>query len=76
MILLVIAPVLMIVAWLIGIIVSLGDSSKGRDIQYPKMPDGEEYKNIRYPKTDYPDISDQLDDRLTNIVRNPFDGIL
>lgn len=40
------------------------------------MPDGEEYKFHKQPQTEYPDIADQLDGRLTNVFKNPMKGIL
>jgi len=75
MILLFLGPILYIVAIVIGTIVSAGSHAGDPNVDF-HLPDGKEYENIMHPKPDYPDISDQLDDRLTNIVKNPFEGIL
>lgn len=40
------------------------------------MPDGEAYKDKKVEHDPNPTIAEQFDGRLTNVVRNPFEGIL
>lgn len=41
------------------------------------LPDGEEYKDkVGTPERDRPSIAEQFDGRLTNIFKNPWEGIL
>lgn len=41
------------------------------------LPDGEEYKDkIGTPEKDRPSIAEQFDGRITNVFRNPWEGIL
>ena len=41
------------------------------------LPDGEEYKDkVGTPERDHPSIAEQFDSRITNVFRNPWDGIL
>ncbi|MBO5922660.1 MAG: hypothetical protein J6Q48_09790 [Bacteroidaceae bacterium] len=41
------------------------------------LPDGEEYKDkVGTPQGDNPSIAEQFDGRITNVFRNPWEGIL
>jgi hypothetical protein len=41
------------------------------------LPDGEEYKDkVGTPKGDNPSIASQFDGRITNVFKNPWEGIL
>lgn len=82
MLFLLIVPVISAVLIVIGSIASicgLGKHTKSYNIgpmDY-KLPDGEEYKDkLGTPPTDYPDIADQLDSRITNVFTNPMKGVL
>lgn len=76
---LVIVPIINVGIWLICALVSIFTSSShgsshGVEVH---MPDGEEYKNTHQtPREPNPTIAEQFDGRLTNIVRNPWEGIL
>jgi hypothetical protein len=74
MIFLFFGPIIYIVVMIIGTIVSAG--SKHYETPDLSLKDGKEYEHVHHPKPEYPEISEQLDDRLTNIVKNPFEGIL
>ena len=81
---LVLVPLINIGIWLIVAIVYLFKSDKNSYKGLPLdidtyMPDGEQYKDkVGTPRdADYrPDIADQLDGRLTNVLKNPMKGIL
>lgn len=78
MIFLVLVPIISIAVYIIAGIAACGRRSR-HYMEAPHMPDGEEYKDmVGTPKdADYrPDLADQLDGRLTNVVRNPMKGIL
>lgn len=41
------------------------------------LPDGEEYKDkVGTPQGDNPTIAEQFDSRITNVFKNPMEGIL
>ena len=41
------------------------------------LPDGEEYKDkVGTPQQNNPTIAEQFDGRITNVFRNPWEGIL
>lgn len=79
---LVIVPLINIGVWLIVGLVALFRSSdhsyKGPPLDIDTyMPDGEQYKNVcQTTKEPNPTIAEQFDGRLTNIFRNPWEGIL
>lgn len=64
----------------IGLIVSTakGELSTGDGASYDvHLPDGEEYKDtLGTPQSDNPSIAEQFDGRITNVFRNPWEGIL
>jgi hypothetical protein len=72
---LVAVPITGLVLGAISVIANLCSDNGGMDHWTP-MPDGEEYKFHKQPQTEYPDIADQLDGRLTNVFKNPMKGIL
>lgn len=75
MIFLFFGPIIYIVVMIIGTIVSAGSKHYEAPVDL-SLKDGEEYKDMQHPTSEYPDIADQLDTRLTNVFRNPWKGIL
>ena len=79
MILIVMFPVISIGIAVIGLIASAFKKprySGGACIDV-KMPDGEEYKDkVGTPDRGNPSIAQQFDGRLTNVFKNPMEGIL
>ena len=67
-----------IVGFIVGFIVSCHKNSNGPVPHYDvHLPDGEEYKDkIGTPERDHPSIAEQFDGRITNVFRNPWEGIL
>lgn len=52
----------------------ISGSGKSNDIH---LPDGEEYKDkVGTPERDRPSIAEQFDSRITNVFKNPMEGIL
>lgn len=81
MIFLVILPVISMFIWIIGAIIGackMIDGKYGDNVSInTKMPDGEEYKDkVGTPDRDHPSIAQQFDGRLTNVFKNPMEGIL
>lgn len=64
---------LMVAAPIISGVVALISVFKGQDASAPRPDDSYKYNQER---TDYPGIAEQFDGRLTNVFRNPFEGIL
>lgn len=60
------------------IVACFAGSSSGPAPHYDThLPDGEEYKDkVGTPERDHPSIAEQFDSRITNVFRNPWDGIL
>lgn len=79
---LVLVPVINVLIWVIVAIVSSfarGDKNtyEGPPLNIDTyMPDGEKYKDVKVEHEPNPTIAEQFDGRLTNIVRNPLEGIL
>lgn len=66
LILMVAAPVISGIVALISVLMGQGGSAPTPDDSYKFNRD----------YTDYPDIADQFDSRITNVFRNPWKGIL
>lgn len=82
MMFLIVAPIISAVLIIIGSIASIcgvGKYNRGcytGPMDY-KLPDGEEYKDkLGTPPSDNPTIAEQLDGRLTNVFKDPMEGIL
>lgn len=75
--LLLILPVINAVGILIVIVAVLcGKRKGGSDPVDLTMPDGKEYGQPGISSRDNPTIAQQYDTRITNIFKNPMEGIL
>ena len=70
------APVFGAILFIVGVIVSCCSKQRGTGINVQPTPDVPAVTPAREPSIEYPDIADQLDGRLTNIVKDPMKGIL
>lgn len=78
MMFLTLAPVISLGVAIVAMVIAAfatGEYSTSHSIDI-KMPDGEEYKRDKVEHEPNPTIAEQFDGRLTNIVRNPWEGIL
>lgn len=79
---LVLIPLINVGIWLIVALVSMCVNDKGNKYKGPPlnidtyMPDGEQYKYNKVEHEPNPTIAEQFDGRLTNVLRNPMEGIL
>ena len=74
---LVLVPVINIVAIVIGAIISaFSHSTTSHSVPFNEMPDGEKYANLPKRQEEWPSLAEQMDGRLTNVFKNPYEGIL
>lgn len=80
---LVLIPLINVGIWIIVALVSaFMNAGKGYKYKGPPldidtyMPDGEKYKDVKVEHEPNPTIAEQFDGRLTNVFKNPLEGIL
>ena len=79
---LVLIPLINVGIWVIVVIVSSfvhedKNTYKGPPLNIDTyMPDGEKYKDVKVEHEPNPTIAEQFDGRLTNVFKNPLEGIL
>ena len=76
---LVLTPVLGAVLFIIGLTIaclSKGMKSGSSGASVHPVPDVPPVMPIQEPSSEHPDIADQFDGRLTNVLKNPMKGIL